>query len=298
MRWLKEMRTKPVKDFALFLLGIVIGCGVLILNGYYKYGVVDYPLIIVSIAVVSILKLLSVLWEKRWGSKTEKLAKEMYSKEERAKSRNYAMTVGFSKLHGKSMKEDLIYRVQKGCLSPLLVGVLLIVVGIVPSEGELPVRIVIIIIGAGALSYGIYRFTGQPVRRFLKKAEKEGKDIETINADYMNGRLLADRHSCVMIGEKYTVCLNSACNIFAFENSQISLALIRINAKRIYVKGMFSGGDRQFEIVFLLKDRQNVGDGISTREISAGIRRFQTELAYEEYMRHGIEVKAGFVKQD
>lgn len=292
------MKNKTVKDVILFITGVAVGSGVLILASYLKHGSVDYVIVLASVATALVWKLISLLWEKRWGRKTKQIAENMNSKEERAKSRNYAMTHGFSKLHGKSMKDDLIYRVQKGCLLPLFTGVLLIVVGAVPSEGALSVRIVMIIIGMGALAYGIYRLTGQSVRSFLRKAEKEGKNIEEINADYMKGRLIADKRSCVSIGDKYTVCLNGASNIFAFENSQIAFAAVRVNARKVYVKGVFSGGDRLFEIYYLLKEPQTVQKGIAAQGISVGIKRYQTELAYEEYQKHGIELKLGFLKED
>lgn len=67
-----------------------------------------------------------------------------------------------------------------------------------------------------------------------------------------------------------------------------------MNTVRTYHNGMFSGGKISYEIVFLLKEAQMIGNGIGTREITAVIGKYQTEMAYNEYRRLGIELKSDF----
>lgn len=193
-------------DMKLFFGSVGIGLAVMLLIAYLRGGTAaDYITVLIAVAVVAVFGVFANVWEGKWVKKAGKAAKELNSKEEREKAQNYAVLHGFSKLHGKTMKSDLMYRLQSGVWQ-IFLGLLPVIAGLAVREGSAAVRIVTVVGGAALFAYGIYRLTGQPVRRFLKKAEKEGKNLEEINADYVNGRILAEKRTGLCIGDKYTVC--------------------------------------------------------------------------------------------
>lgn len=158
---------------------MAIAAALLALITYLRHGgFTDYIIIAVSCVVVTLFRFISELRESRWIKKTSRLAEEIGSKEQREKARNYALTHGFSKLHGKTMKADLIYRVQKTCIVPLLAGALFMTAGLEPIEEELFIRTVTVIMGIVLFACGIYCLTGQSVRSFLKKAGKRERILK------------------------------------------------------------------------------------------------------------------------
>lgn len=281
-------------DMKLFFGSVGAGLAIMLLIAYFRGGTAgDYIIALIAVAVVAGFGLLANLWESRWVKKVGRTAKELNSKEERAKAQTYAVTHGFSKLHGKTMKSDLLYRTQGGVWQ-IFLGIFLVAVGLAVAEGAAWVRIVTALVGLALFVYGIYRLTGQPVRKFLKKTEQEGKNLDEISADYINGRILAEKKTGLCIGDKYTVCWNPSANIFVFRHIDIAFAGIRMKTVRSYYNGIFSGGKIEYQLVFLLKEPQLVSKDIFTHEITAVIGKYQIEMAYSEYKRLGIELKSDF----
>ncbi len=228
----------------------LISVAVLVLIVFFRDGEpLDYVIVLISAGVVLLIGIFAYFCEKRWGKKTDKIAAEQNTREHQKKADEYSITHGFEIIKRASMKSDLISRFQQnGTLGFIFGGILLIVIGILPIKTNIVFRAIIVILGISLFAFGIYRLSGQPVRIFLKTLEKTGADISEINKDYLKGRLVHYNQAGICIGDKYTVCWNKGGYLLAVLNKDILLAQKQIQRVKHYSKGIFIGGDRNFQI--------------------------------------------------
>lgn len=192
----------------------------------------------------------------------------------------------FEEISKKGMKHDLIKRYRTGNNRGLAEVGLLLFAGSIAAvfypikDFHFGYSILGILFGGAFMSYGIYNYTGGPVRKFCKTRD----DLPEIEKSYNKGKMLSYKpnglsSSGINLGSTYTVIFNSN-KVIAVENRTIEDMVRKMVRVKKYENNVYSGQEYNYYVSVIYRKP----DG---REAHTDVRldEFQCEMMIAEFHR-------------